>query len=228
MSFDKWIFREGYSELSEHYVYVIFRITGEPCYVGKGKGRRWKKHFTEAGCANDHLRRIIKQHGSSLPVVKVREGLTNDEAIATEIAFIAALGREQDGSGPLVNFTLGGDGANGYVHTPERIEKIRQTHIGKKKSELHRKKLSEFRKEFRYTEEQKLALSNGHFAQWAKPGAREALSEKTKGRPVSEETKAKMRTGWLTRAPASEESRAKMRASSALRWARYKAQRASA
>ena len=111
------------------YVYVIFRLNGVPCYVGKGKGNRWKHHHKKA--YNPHLRRIYEHANGELPIVKVREYLTNAEAIDTEIAIIAAIGRELDGSGPLVNITLGGDGLTGWVPSPETRAKIGKGNSGK-------------------------------------------------------------------------------------------------
>lgn len=93
------------------YVYVIFRLNGVPCYVGKGHGTRW----LQCRSRNQHLMAIFKQAddaGRDLPKVKVRQGLTDAKAIEIEIAMIAAIGREIHG-GPLVNQTDGGDGVRG-------------------------------------------------------------------------------------------------------------------
>lgn len=110
------------------YVYIIFRSNGIPCYVGKGSGGRWTKHVNRSH--NKHLTNIYNKSGGDLPVIKVREGLTDLEAIETEIALIAAIGRDAMG-GPLVNLTDGGDGTRGAKMTNEwRI------HRSKKASEL--------------------------------------------------------------------------------------------
>jgi uncharacterized protein YaiI (UPF0178 family) len=106
--------------LCRFYVYILFRLDGRPCYVGKGKGNRWQDHDRYA--SNIHLRRIIAKSGGPLPGVIVRDGLTEDEAYATEIAFIAAIGREANG-GPLVNMTDGGEGLRNPA--PETLEKIK-------------------------------------------------------------------------------------------------------
>ncbi len=97
-----------------YYVYVIFRPNGEPCYVGKGKGGRWKDHVRNA--RNPHLRNIYAKADGDLPIVKIRYGITEQQAFEVEAALIAALRRESDG-GPLVNLTTGGDGVSGLVHT---------------------------------------------------------------------------------------------------------------
>lgn len=57
-----------------------------------------------------------------LPVVKVREGLTESDAFQTEIAFISAIGRGKNG--PLVNLTDGGDGPTGAKHSKKARKQI--------------------------------------------------------------------------------------------------------
>lgn len=127
--------------VAKSYVYVYFRPNGVPCYVGKGTGRRWKAHQTRS--CNPHLTAIIKAAGGELPVVKIREGLSNAEACETERAFIAAIGRDING-GPLVNMTDGGDGPLGrrmpieerqrrrdVMSSPEVRAKLSAAHMGK-------------------------------------------------------------------------------------------------
>jgi hypothetical protein len=101
---------------SDFYVYVYFRPdTGQPCYIGKGRGRRWQAHNKHRS-TNPRLRNIIKKYGE-LPCTKIRVGLTEGEAFATETAFIKAIGRGKNG--PLVNLTDGGEGSSGFVPTAE-------------------------------------------------------------------------------------------------------------
>jgi hypothetical protein len=96
------------------YVYIWFRNNGVPCYVGKGQGGRWKDHVKSA--RNPHLANIFAKANSDMPVVIVREGLTEEQAFETEVALIKAIGRKID-KGPLVNLTDGGDGVSGLVHS---------------------------------------------------------------------------------------------------------------
>jgi hypothetical protein len=102
------------------YVYVMFRLNGTPCYVGKGSGKR---HLNMRRRHNPHLLSIIRQSGGSLPTAIIRDGLTEDEAFDTERAFIKALGREIDG-GILVNLTDGGDGTSGHTLNNEVRERL--------------------------------------------------------------------------------------------------------
>lgn len=119
-------------ERCDFYVYVIFRSTGEPCYVGKGKGGRWQQHIKKSH--NRRLARIYANAGGDLPIVKVRVGLTNSEACATEIAFISALGRLDLDTGGLVNLTAGGEGAPGWKATDETRAKMAAVRRGKKRT----------------------------------------------------------------------------------------------
>jgi hypothetical protein len=97
-------------------VYVYFRPdTGQPCYVGKGRGRRWKAH-NQHRSANPHLRNIVRKYGE-VPCVKIRTGLTEADAFTIETAFIKAIGRGADG--PLVNLTDGGEGSTGWIAPAE-------------------------------------------------------------------------------------------------------------
>jgi hypothetical protein len=107
-------------ERSDFYVYVIFRLDGAPCYIGKGRGGRWKHHVKNSH--NAHLTRIYAKSGGDLPIIKVREHLTDKQAIETEIALIAAVGRITCGA-CLVNLTDGGDGASGAIRSVEYRKK---------------------------------------------------------------------------------------------------------
>jgi len=127
--------------LRRFYVYIIFRWDGSPCYVGKGRGDRWLRHAKNS--TNRHLGRIYAQAGGTLPIIKVREGLTHAEACETEIALIIAIGRADLGRGPLVNFTDGGEGMLGHRPSPETCEKIASSHRGRPLSAEHKAQIGE-------------------------------------------------------------------------------------
>lgn len=140
---------------SDFYVYIIFRPNGIPCYVGKGRGSRWKRH--ERKSHNPHLAAIIGNAGGELPKIKIRENLTNKQACEIEISFIAAIGREIHG-GLLVNQTDGGEGGTGTVWSEEARERKRvwfreQDHTKREEARLkvlkspeHRAKMSAIQK----------------------------------------------------------------------------------
>jgi hypothetical protein len=125
------------------YVYLISRLDGRPCYVGKGKGQRWRHHGKYG--RNKHLISVIKQAkaiGQELPRVKVLEGLTESKAFEVERALIAFFGRADTGAGLLLNLTDGGDGPSGYKPSPELIERQAATRRGRKASPEERAAIS--------------------------------------------------------------------------------------
>ena len=117
------------------YVYAYFRLDGSPCYVGKGKGERWR-HRGNYG-RNVHFVRIhaqAKRLGQALPCEKLVDGLSDQEALDLEAFFIAAIGREVDG-GSLVNLSIGGErGPVGYKWTAEQREAHGAIRRGRKRS----------------------------------------------------------------------------------------------
>ena len=104
---------------SDFYVYAYFRPDGSPCYIGKGRGRRWRSHIKWS--ANSILNNILKKYGE-IPCLKIRQGLSEKEAFETEIALIKAIGRGS--KGPLVNLTDGGEGSTGYIAPPHVRAKL--------------------------------------------------------------------------------------------------------
>jgi hypothetical protein len=168
-------------EARQFYVYVIFRPNGEPCYVGKGQGDRWQAHLR--GSHNRYLRRIAAKEGHNLPIIKIRDGATEIEAFETEVALIAAIGRRDIKTGPLVNLTS--EGVSGREQTADQIEKLRQTRIGRRLSEASRARVREFQTGRSKPPEHCAAISA---AKKGKPG-----------KPPTAETRAKMSAAQLGR-----------------------------
>jgi len=110
------------------YVYVLFRPwDGSPFYIGKGKDRRWAKH---AQRKTGHIASVFKKAarlGLEVPIVKIRDDLSEAEAFEIEVALIRAIGRKDLGLGPLANQTDGGEGASNPPAQviEKRISKIR-------------------------------------------------------------------------------------------------------
>ncbi len=107
---------------NEFYVYIIFRPNGIPCYIGKGKGNRFRKTAKET--KNPHLNNLFKKHSGNLPVVKFRGNLLEEEAFMLEKLLISILGREDIETGILFNLTDGGEGQSGSKHSDESKSKI--------------------------------------------------------------------------------------------------------
>lgn len=114
------------------YVYILFRLNGIPCYVGKGKGDRWLRHEGRAKHKNKRLGSIVDQAravGKELPKFKVAEDLTEEESFNLERLLIGCMGRGDNG--PLVNLTDGGDGLSGYKPSAELIARQAAARKGK-------------------------------------------------------------------------------------------------
>ena len=127
----------------EYYVYLhIKETTGEPFYVGKGKGIRIDRKFGRSDIWN----RIVNKYGYDK--IMLEEGLTEEESFEREIYWINRIGRRDLGTGTLVNFTDGGEGNSNTIFSEERKRRISE---GKKNSsyvhsEETKKKMSESRK----------------------------------------------------------------------------------
>ena len=141
-------------ERNDFYVYIHTRAThGTIFYVGKGKGKRAWSKFNR----NKHWKHIVAKYGYN--VVIVQEDLTEEQAFMLEKEIITALGKEN-----LCNLTDGGEGVSGLVHskvTRKKMSEAKKGHTynkGRKLpplSEERRRKISEFSKAMRHTEETK-------------------------------------------------------------------------
>lgn len=145
------------------YVYAIFRPwDGSPCYIGKGMEDRINQHRRAgANHYNPMLADIFKEAkrlGIEVPIAKIRQSLTNGEALDTEIALISAIGR--GGLGPLVNMTDGGEGMSGHKASEDHKRKISaaQKHRAPASAET-RAKISAARKGTKASEETRKKLS---------------------------------------------------------------------
>lgn len=116
------------TQLPDRCVYIMFRETGTPFYVGKGRRDRPNDHLRDAKRGrNTHklniVRKLLRIMGE-VPTVIIAENLTDEEATSVERALIAAIGRVITGDGPLVNLTIGGEGTRGYKYTAAQIETL--------------------------------------------------------------------------------------------------------
>jgi hypothetical protein len=118
--------------LGEYYVYVAFYPNGTPCYVGKGKGERWRHCYNNSH--NRRLARVAKKNGGDIPVVIVQKDLNERQAFALEKLLIQIIGRQDLCDGPLVNSTDGGEGDSGATHTEETKKRMSAIRVGKSPS----------------------------------------------------------------------------------------------
>lgn len=161
-----------------YYVYVIFNLDGVPIYVGKGKGNRAYDHFKPSSLRKQHhLYSFIKKYGT-LPVVIIRDNLTNEQSQEIERALIAALGRIDLGTGNLFNLTEGGEGNSGWHPSQSVRDKIRKKRIEYFKDPKNREQARECAVGYRHTDDARKRMSKAHKGKppkWSQtPGLREA------------------------------------------------------
>jgi len=197
------------------YVYLHSRIgTGEPFYIGKGKGKR---AHSRAG-RNQYWDRIVKKDGDFY-VSLLSGGVDEEFAMLLEIEAIA-LFRARGCT--LVNMTDGGDGASGHRPSDESRAKMSESSYmrgkpawnrglpawnrGKKTPEEVLDVLSRIRKGKKLTEEHKTNISLGakgikKTEEWKRNLSLSKKGKSTwrKGRPLSEEHKANISKALLLR-----------------------------
>lgn len=196
------------------YVYVDPRVQGtfdyaadlkfeyEPFYVGKGKGSRSSSHLRLKRYNNPlKVSRIaeLTQLGYKLMdfILKIKEGLYEKDAFEVEQKTIKGIGRICDGTGPLTNLTMGGDGGDTFTNNPNK-ELIR----GKCKAMLGKK----------HSEASLALIKKNHSKHWLGKKQSEQVikkrADKLRGRPsekkgtrISESTKQKIKENsaryWL-------------------------------
>ena len=173
-----------------YYVYQYVREDQTPYYIGKG-------------CRN----RINEGHNVALPIkerrVIIADNLSEQEAFDLEIELIAKYGRKDLGTGILRNQTDGGDGASGHKHSKEAIEKMKANankREQKKKQEgwtypkSARKAISEMQKGVPKPKEwvDNVAAALNNRTEEEKAEWKEKIAATKRGKPRSEETKAKL------------------------------------
>jgi len=175
-------------------------ITNDIFYVGIGKSK--ERAYTFGGNKrNKYWNNYVKKHG--FPVVEiVYEVETREEAAELEMMYINQFGRRCDGTGQLVNITLGGDGGSlGMKQTEEHISK--RTHANKCRKHTDaakanfkaaqnrpevRAKQAEIKKSEEWLAKQRAAKLGGKLSEEHKA----KISMGLKGRVVSEEAKQKI------------------------------------
>ncbi len=140
-------------------VYIHRRAdTGAAFYVGIGKaGRAASKSGRTA-----HWRNIVAKHG--LEIQYVSRAVDRDLAVEMEQFLISWIGRQLDGSGPLVNITDGGEGCpgrdKGKKLSAEHRAKLAKAKLGTKQSaETVAKRVAKSRGQKR-TEDQRQKLKS--------------------------------------------------------------------
>lgn len=131
--------------MNESYVYMLVDPrNNQPFYVGKGRGNRCRFHLDEAkyytkrkSLKLNKIRKLFSL-GMEPTIVKVEENVTDAQAIDLEVLLIAEM---RDIGIPLTNMTDGGDGAQGYKHSEEYKQMMRERFAGRIITEEHRLKM---------------------------------------------------------------------------------------
>lgn len=214
------------------YLYALYD-RGAPFYIGKGQGHRAHNHIGEARRGSRlpaHKKIRSMRHAPEIKILV--EGLAEEEAYELEELAITTVGRRMDGSGPLLNLSVGGrGGTSGYVVklTPEQHAKrnaaIRSPEVRAKISKGVRSSTRTL------TPEGRAALSRAHKGKVPSAETRVKISKAKKGKPgwkhtvdskakiaasnrrriVSKETKRRISES-VKRKPLTEEQKAKRRA----------------
>lgn len=182
------------------YVYTLTDPrNGMPFYVGKGHGKRCEFHLDEAKYytkrKSKKLNKIRKlmSLGINPIITKVEENVSDAQAIDFECLLIAEM---RDIGIPLTNMTDGGDGAQGYKHSEEHKQMMRELFIGRIFTEEHRQAMSKPKSEEGRANIAKARLTTTYRpSEETKRKTSEALLGRTspmKGRKQSDEAKAKM------------------------------------
>lgn len=171
-----------------YYVYAYIRLNGTPYYIGKGKGKR----------------AYSKQHSVWVPnkdsgqIVILEKNLTEIGALAIERRLIRWWGKKHEG-GLLYNKADGGEGVTGYnighpcsEETKKKLSKIKMGKSYPKLTEANRK-TGEKRRGIKASDETKVKLSLAMKDRIMTEEHKNNLSKSGVGRPVSKETREKMK-----------------------------------
>jgi hypothetical protein len=180
----------------------------EPFYIGIGSDETYKRAFAKKkGDRNKIWHGIVSKTDYEVEILL--DGLSYSNVIEKEKEFIALYGRINKHTGCLCNLTDGGEGVLGILHTeetkrklsqkikgckhtPEAIEKIRQT-SKRPCSEDKKKKLSLANTGHKMTLEQIEKLRISSTGKKQSDSAKEKLRLANTGKKYSAETREKIR-----------------------------------
>lgn len=179
--------------MKKFYVYEYWDVNkNEPFYVGKGSGKRYSFHLTEAKQDNkegnmhkkNRISKLLKED-HKIDIRFVFETNKEQDAYDEETRLIQLYGRRDLGTGPLTNLNNGGKGSSspspeirikiggamrGKKHTKETIEKIRKAGIGVTHSKKTKEKMSNSAKGRKFSKEtiEKMRKAKEGYVPWNK------------------------------------------------------------
>lgn len=173
------------------YRYEKVNFLHEPIYIGKGKGNRAFSYYKHNQFVKNKFSKIEK------PIILIiANHLTEIEAFNLEKELITLIGRYDLKTGPLCNFTNGGEGGSGriYITSKETKKKISKSCKGIKRSEEFKQKmrLIQTGQKRLHSEEWKIKQSKSQKGKKRSIESIEKQSLAQKGRIVSEKTKQKI------------------------------------
>ncbi len=209
----------------QHIVYEAVGPTG--LYVGKTSqplSKRWQNHLYDARRGSKHrFHNAIRAHGvEAFKLEVVLAGFSEADALACECLIIK---QHKEAGETLYNITDGGEGVSGLKMSPEAVEKMRQRKLGvkqsaetieKRRAALMGRAVSAETREKIASAQRGRVFSEEHLARMRKP---KSVPVWNKGKPASEEAKARMSASGLgrKRKPFTAETIAKMRIAASIR-----------
>jgi len=168
------------------YVYTLVDPRNNlPFYVGKGSAERCNAHVVEAkyyvkrkSLKLNKIRKLMSL-GMEPIVVKVEENVSDKQALDLECLLIAEM---RDLGFKLTNMTDGGDGAQGYKHTEEYKQRMREKFTGRVFTEEHRQKMRKPKSE---QGRENIAKARADLNYRPSEETKRKISEALKGRPSS-------------------------------------------
>ena len=192
--------------MNDYYIYIYWRLdTSEPFYVGKGREERWKKLDRSY---NPHFMNIINKYDVAVTIEKdnlnEQQAFYWEEKIIEELVFAYGFSiniqnnRGIENNFHLVNCTWGGEGCSGRKHTEKAKEKISKANSGENNYWYGKNPRDYMTEEAKKERDKKASESmkgknNPMYGKKFNEKHREKISNKLKGREISEEQKKGMK-----------------------------------
>lgn len=109
------------------YQYIDIDNNNEPFYIGKGCRYRYReiKRRTYNKYLYNKLQKLLKKYTIEDFTVFLKKDLHESQALKDEIELITKIGRRDQGAGPLLNLTPGGDGWDRESARKLAIERVK-------------------------------------------------------------------------------------------------------